>query len=307
MQRPDSLIGVATLAQWIEGARPRTLPTAVSPVLVGTGAAIGDGIIAPGRAMLALVVSLALVIGVNFANDYSDGIRGTDDQRVGPLRLVGSRAAAPATVRGAAFVAFAVAGLAGLTLVSLSNQWWLVAVGAACIAGAWFYTGGRRPYGYAGLGELAVFVFFGPVGVLGTLITQGAQPGALAVVAALAVGMLTSAVLVANNLRDIPTDEVAGKRTLAVLLGDTDTRRLYVALVALPLLFSALAGLLSWPLLLALASTPLAVPLARRVLGGAAGRDLIPVLARTSLLLLAWSALTAVGLGLGLVVGRPLV
>jgi 1,4-dihydroxy-2-naphthoate octaprenyltransferase len=276
-------------------------------VLVGTGAAIGDGIIAPGRAILALVVSLALVIGVNFANDYSDGIRGTDDQRVGPLRLVGSRAAAPATVRGAAFVAFAVAGLAGLTLVSLSNQWWLVAVGAACIAGAWFYTGGRRPYGYAGLGELAVFIFFGPVGVLGTLITQGAQPGALAVVAALAVGMLTSAVLVANNLRDIPTDEVAGKRTLAVLLGDTDTRRLYVALVALPLLFSALAGLLSWPLLLALASTPLAVPLARRVLGGAAGRDLIPVLARTSLLLLAWSALTALGLGLGLVVGRPLV
>ena len=307
MQRPDSLIGVATLAQWIEGARPRTLPTAVSPVLVGTGAAIGDGIIAPGRAMLALVVSLALVIGVNFANDYSDGIRGTDDQRVGPLRLVGSRAAAPATVRGAAFVAFAVAGLAGLTLVSLSNQWWLVAVGAACIAGAWFYTGGRRPYGYAGLGELAVFVFFGPVGVLGTLITQGAQPGALAVVAALAVGMLTSAVLVANNLRDIPTDEVAGKRTLAVLLGDTDTRRLYVALVSVPLLFSALAGLHSWPLLLALASTPLAVPLARRVLGGAAGRDLIPVLARTSLLLLAWSALTALGLGLGLVVGRPLV
>jgi 1,4-dihydroxy-2-naphthoate octaprenyltransferase len=298
---------VATLAQWIEGARPRTMPTAVSPVLVGTGAAVGDGIIAPGRAVLALVVALALVIGVNYANDYSDGIRGTDDQRVGPLRLVGSRAAAPATVRGAAFVAFAVAGLAGLTLVSLSNQWWLVAVGAACIAGAWFYTGGRRPYGYAGLGELAVFVFFGPVGVLGTLLTQGAAPSALAVVAALAVGMLTSAVLVANNLRDIPTDEVAGKRTLAVLLGDVDTRRLYLALVAIPLLFSALAGLYSWPLLLALASAPLAVPLARRVRGGATGRDLIPVLARTSLLLLAWSALTAVGLGLGLVVGRPLV
>ena len=207
-------------------------------------------------------------------------------------------------MRGAAFVAFAVAGLAGLTLVSLSNQWWLVAVGAVCIAGAWFYTGGKRPYGYAGLGELAVFVFFGPVGVLGTLITQGAQPGALAVVAALAVGMLTSAVLVANNLRDIPTDEVAGKRTLAVLLGDTDTRRLYVALVAVPLLFSALAGLRSWPLLLGLLSAPLAVPLARLVLGGAAGRDLIPVLARTSLLLLAWSALTALGLGLGLV-ARP--
>ena len=149
-----------------------------------------------------------------------------------------------------------------MTLVSLSDQWWLVAVGALCIAGAWFYTGGKRPYGYAGLGEVAVFVFFGPVAVLGTVITQGAQPGALAVVAALAVGMLTCAVLVANNLRDIPTDEVAGKRTLAVLLGDTDTRRLYAALVMVPLLFSALAGLHSWPLLLALAS---------RAAGGAAG------------------------------------
>jgi 1,4-dihydroxy-2-naphthoate octaprenyltransferase len=299
--------GVATLAQWIEGARPRTLPTAVSPVLVGTGAAIGDGIVAPGRAVLALVVAVALVLGVNFANDYSDGIRGTDDDRVGPLRLVGSRAAAPATVRSVAFAMFAVAGLAGLTLVSLSHQWWLIAVGAACIAGAWFYTGGSRPYGYAGLGELAVLVFFGPVGVLGTLITQGAQPGALAVVAALAVGMLTCAVLVANNLRDIPTDEIAGKRTLAVRLGDADTRRLYAALVTVPLLFSLLAGLLSWPLLLALATAPIAVLLARRVLGGVTGRELIPVLARTGLLLLAWSALTAVGLGLGLVFGFPLV
>ena len=242
-RRPDTVDRVATLAQWIEGARPRTLPTAVSPVLVGTGAAVGDGIVAPGRALLALVVAVALVIGVNFANDYSDGIRGTDDDRVGPLRLVGSRAAAPATVRSVAFAAFAVAGLAGLTLVSLSSQWWLVAVGALCIAGAWFYTGGKRPYGYAGLGEVAVFVFFGPVAVLGTVITQGARPGALAVVAALAVGMLTCAVLVANNLRDIPTDEIAGKRTLAVLLGDTDTRRLYAALVTVPLLFSALAGL----------------------------------------------------------------
>jgi 1,4-dihydroxy-2-naphthoate octaprenyltransferase len=304
---PDTVSGVATLAQWIEGARPRTLPTAVSPVLVGTGAAVGDGIVAPGRAVLALVVAVALVLGVNFANDYSDGIRGTDDDRVGPLRLVGSRAAAPATVRSVAFAMFAVAGLAGLTLVSLSSQWWMIAVGAACIAGAWFYTGGSRPYGYAGLGELAVLVFFGPVGVLGTLVTQGAQPGAPAVVAALAVGMLTCAVLVANNLRDIPTDEIAGKRTLAVRLGDTDTRRLYVALVTIPLLFSALAGLLSWPLLLALATAPIAVLLARRVLGGAVGRELIPVLARTGLLLLAWSALTAVGLWLGLVFGRPLI
>ena len=298
---------MATLAQWIEGARPRTLPTAVSPVLVGTGAAVGDGIVAPGRALLALLVAMAMVIGVNYSNDYSDGIRGTDDDRVGPLRLVGSRAAAPATVRAVAFAVFGVGALAGLTLVSLSRQWWLIAIGAVCIAGAWFYTGGKRPYGYAGLGEVAVFLFFGPVAVLGTVVTQGGRPGALAVVAALAVGMLTCAVLVANNLRDIPTDEIAGKRTLAVRLGDTDTRRLYVALVTIPLLFSALAGLLSWPLLLALATAPIAVLLARRVLGGAVGRELIPVLAAAGLLLLAWSALTAVGLGLGLVFGRPLI
>jgi 1,4-dihydroxy-2-naphthoate octaprenyltransferase len=297
---------VATLAQWIEGARPRTLPTAVSPVLVGTGAAVGDGIVEPGRALLALLVAVCMVVGVNYANDYSDGIRGTDDERVGPARLVGSRAAAPATVRAVAFAVFGVGALAGLTLVSLSRQWWLIAVGALCIAGAWFYTGGRRPYGYVGLGEVAVLVFFGPVAVLGTLITQDGRPGALAVVASLAVGMLTCAVLVANNLRDIPTDENVGKRTLAVMLGDTDTRRLYTALVTVPLLFSVLAGLHSWPLLLALATTPLTVLLARRVLGGATGRELIPALVRTGLLLFGWSALTALGLGLGVLAGRGL-
>ena len=297
---------MASVGQWVAGARPRTLPTAVSPVLVGTGAAVGAGAVEPLRAVLALVVAVALVIGVNYANDYSDGIRGTDDDRVGPLRLVGSQLAAPSTVRTAAFFAFGVAGVAGLTLVSLSRQWWLIAVGAVCIAGAWFYTGGKRPYGYAGLGEVAVFLFFGPVAVLGTVVTQGGRPGALAVVAALAVGMLTCAVLVANNLRDIPTDEIAGKRTLAVLLGDTDTRRLYTALVLVPLLFSALAGLHSWPLLLGIVTAPLAVRLARHVLGGVHGRDLIPVLARTGALLFVWSALTAVGLGLGVLVGRPL-
>lgn len=296
---------MATPAQWIEGARPRTLPTAVSPVLVGTGAAVGAGIVAPGRALLALLVSVALVIGVNYANDYSDGVRGTDDARVGPLRLVGSRAATAGAVRTAAFVAFGVAALAGVTLVSLSRQWWLVAVGAVCIAGAWFYTGGKRPYGYAGLGEVAVFLFFGPVAVLGTVLTQGARPNALAVIASLAVGMLTCAVLVANNLRDIPTDEVAGKRTLAVLLGDTDTRRLYGALIMVPMLFSLLGGLRSWPLLLGLLSIPLAVRPVRQVLGGATGRQLIPVLAGTGLLLLVWSALTAVGLALPF--GYPLI
>ncbi|OLT13395.1 1,4-dihydroxy-2-naphthoate polyprenyltransferase [Pseudonocardia sp. CNS-139] len=290
---------MATLAQWVEGARPRTLPTAVSPVIAGTGAAIGYGVVNPGHAVLALLVAVALVVGVNYANDYSDGIRGTDDERVGPLRLVGSRLAAPTTVRLAAFVCFAVAGLAGLTLVSLSAQWWLIAVGAVCVAGAWFYTGGPRPYGYAGFGELAVFVFFGPVAVLGTVVTQSGPPGPLAVVTSIAIGMLTCAVLVANNLRDIPTDEAVGKRTLAVLLGDRDTRRLYVALVVAPFAFSLLAGLRSWPMLLGLLAIPLAAIPARTVLGGATGRELIAVLARTSLLLLAWSVLTGVGLAVG--------
>ncbi len=289
---------MATLSQWVQGARPRTLPTALSPVLVGTGAAVGAGTVAPGRAALALVVAVALVVGVNFANDYSDGIRGTDDDRVGPVRLVGAKLATPSAVRAAAFGCFAVAALAGLTLVSLAQQWWLVAVGALCVAGAWFYTGGSRPYGYAGLGEVAVFVFFGPVAVLGTVLTQSGPPGGPAVVGAVGVGALACAVLVANNLRDIPTDRVAGKRTLAVLLGDTDTRRLYVALLALPFLLSALAALRSPWLLLALLALPLAGLLAREVLRGATGRALVGVLGRTGLLLLSWSALTAVALAL---------
>jgi len=268
-------------------------------VLVGTGAAIGAGTVAPGRALLALVVAVALVVGVNYANDYSDGIRGTDDDRVGPVRLVGSKAAEATSVRAAAFACFAVAALAGLTLVSLSRQWWLIAVGVACVLGAWFYTGGRRPYGYAGLGEVAVFVFFGPVAVLGTVVTQSGEPDALAVVASVAVGMLICAVLVANNLRDIEGDTTVGKRTLAVLLGERDTRRLYVALVLLPFLLTVLAGLRSWPMLLGLLALPLVLSPATAVVRGAEGRALVRVLGQTGVLLLGWSILTAVGLALG--------
>jgi 1,4-dihydroxy-2-naphthoate polyprenyltransferase len=290
---------VASVGEWIAGARPRTLPTAVSPVLVGTGAAVGAGAVAPGRALLAMVVAVALVIGVNYANDYSDGIRGTDDERVGPVRLVGSRLAAPAAVRNAAFLCFSVAALAGLTLVSLTRMWWLVAVGALCIAGAWFYTGGRRPYGYAGLGEVAVFLFFGPVAVLGTTLTQSGPPGAPAIVGAVGVGLLACAVLVVNNLRDITGDAAVGKRTLAVALGDADTRRLYAALVLLPLVLTALAAIRSWPMVLGLLALPLAIAVARRVLGGADGRRLVRVLGDTGLLLLVWSVATAIGLALG--------
>ena len=287
---------MATVAEWIEGARPRTLPTMVSPVLIGCGATIGGNAFGPVRGLLALVVAVALGIGVNYANDYSDGIRGTDDERVGPLRLVGSRLATPTAVRNAAFISFAIAGLAGLTLVSLSRQWWLVAVGVACVLAAWFYTGGKHPYGYLGLGEIAVFVFYGPVAVLGTVITQNGTVGAPAVVSSVGAGMLTCAVLVANNLRDIPTDSDVGKRTLAVLMGDRDTRRLYAALVLVPLLLSVAMGVLAWPLLLGLIAAPLAVVVARLVLRGATGPELIPVLARTGILLLLWSVGTAVGL-----------
>ncbi|MFP5019690.1 1,4-dihydroxy-2-naphthoate polyprenyltransferase [Pseudonocardia phyllosphaerae] len=290
---------MATLAEWVEGARPRTLPTAISPVLVGTGAAIGAGVVAPGAALLALVVAVALVIGVNFANDYSDGIRGTDDDRVGPQRLVGSRAASPSLVKYAAFGCFGVAAVAGLVLTALSGQWWLIAVGAVCIVGAWYYTGGARPYGYAGLGEVAVFVFFGPVAVLGTMLTQAGTVDAEAVAGAVGVGLLCCAVLVANNLRDIPGDRVVGKRTLAVRLGERGTRTLYLLLAAVPFVLAVGASFDRIGALLALLAIPVAVRPVRTVLGGAEGPALIPVLRDTGLLLLAWSVLTGVGLALG--------
>jgi 1,4-dihydroxy-2-naphthoate octaprenyltransferase len=290
---------VATTAEWVEGARPRTLPTAISPVLVGTGAALGAGALAPGSALLALLVAVALVIGVNFANDYSDGIRGTDDDRVGPQRLVGSRAAEPATVKAAAFACFGVAAVAGLVLTAVSGQWWLLLVGALCIVGAWYYTGGSRPYGYAGLGEVAVFVFFGPVAVLGTMLTQAGRVDAAAVGAAAGVGLLTCAVLVANNLRDIPGDRVVGKRTLAVRLGDHGTRMLYLALVLVPFVVAVGAAFDRPGLLVALLALPAAVRPVRIVLGGAQGPALIPVLKDTGLLLLAWGVAAAVGLAFG--------
>ncbi|GAA5155479.1 1,4-dihydroxy-2-naphthoate polyprenyltransferase [Pseudonocardia eucalypti] len=290
---------MVTVGEWVQGARPRTLPNAVAPVLAGTGAAIGAGGFQPVGAVLALVVALGMIIGVNYSNDYSDGVRGTDDNRVGPLRLVGSGTAEPATVRTAAFVSFGIACLAGLVLVALTGHWWLIALGAACVLGAWFYTGGSRPYGYRGLGEVAVFVFFGPVAVLGTVYVQSGPPGAPAVLAAVGVGMLSCSVLVANNLRDIPTDTQSGKRTLAVALGDRRTRLLYATLVAIPFLFSLLAGVLFSPwLLLGLLAAPLAVVPVRTVLGGATGPKLIPVLGASGIVMLAWAIGTGVGLAL---------
>jgi 1,4-dihydroxy-2-naphthoate octaprenyltransferase len=291
---------MATVTQWIEGTRPRTLPNSIAPVLVGAGAAANIDGFSLTKSLLALLVSVALQVGVNFANDYSDGIRGTDDHRVGPFRLVGSGAANPTAVRNAAFASLGVAAVAGIVLVVLSGYWWLIAFGAVCIAGAWFYTGGKKPYGYAGLGEVAVFLFFGPVAVLGTAYVQSGPPGALSLIGAIGVGMLSCSVLVANNLRDIESDEEVGKRTLAVLLGDRDTRRLYAALVGIPMLLSVVGAIANPWLLLGLIAAPLAYSPVRRVLNGIRGRDLIAVLGSSGAVMLVWSLGTAVGLALGL-------
>ncbi len=289
---------MATVAHWVAGARPRTLPAAVSPVLAGTAVALyGDGAVW-WKALLALVVSLALQVGVNYANDYSDGIRGTDAERVGPMRLVGSGTASPGAVKRAAFAAFGVAALAGLVLAA-TTAWWLVAVGAVCVVAAWFYTGGSKPYGYLGLGEVMVFCFFGLVAVVGTAYVQTETWTTGSLYAAIGIGGLACAILVANNLRDIPTDRVAGKTTLAVRLGDDRTRALYVLLLGLAAV--ALVGVAlttSWWALLALAYAGPGARAARVVLSRATGPGLIPVLQLTGISELLY--------GLGLLVGLAL-
>ena len=288
---------MATAAQWVEGARPRTLPNAIAPVLVGTGAAAALDGFAPGKAALALVVALALIVGVNYANDYSDGIRGTDDERVGPLRLVGSEVAAPQQVKTAALACFAVAGAAGLVL-SLTTAWWLLLVGAACVAGAWYYTGGRNPYGYSGFGEVSVFVYFGLVAVLGTEFVQVERLSWSGLGGAVAVGAFSSAVLVANNLRDIASDTATGKRTMAVRLGDARTRTLHRVLLAVPLVVSLLLVLTTPWALLGLLTAPLSVRANAPVRSGALGMALVPALRDTGLAMLAWAALTGLALAL---------
>ncbi|MGW5755018.1 1,4-dihydroxy-2-naphthoate polyprenyltransferase [Nocardia rhamnosiphila] len=289
---------MATAAQWIEGARPRTLPNAIAPVVAGTGAAAAiDGAVW-WKALLALGVSLALIIGVNYANDYSDGIRGTDDERVGPLRLVGSGLASPGAVRGAAVASLAVGAVLGLILAVLSAPW-LLLIGAVCLAGAWFYTGGSKPYGYSGFGEIAVFVFFGLVAVLGTQYVQVLRIDWAGVALAVGVGAFSSAVLVANNLRDIPTDSETGKTTLAVKLGDTRTRTVHLVLLVVPFVLTlALAVRTPWALA-SLLALPLAVRANAPVRADRAGLELIPALRDSGLALLAWSVLSAVALGLG--------
>ncbi|MGY1811721.1 1,4-dihydroxy-2-naphthoate polyprenyltransferase [Blastococcus sp. SYSU D00820] len=288
---------MATPAQWIAGARPRTLPAAVAPVLVGTGAAVALDGFRPVPAVLALLVALALQVAVNYANDYSDGRRGTDADRVGPMRLVGSGAATPRQVLTAALLSFAVAGVAGLALAALSS-WWLVAVGAVCIVAAWTYTGGPVPYGYRALGEVFVFVFFGLVAVTGTTFVQTRSVEGLALAASVPVGLLIVAILVVNNLRDLDGDAAVGKRTLAVLLGDRGTRLTFTGLIVVAFAVVVAIGVARPWALLALFAVPLAVPPARAVLTGGRGPVLIGALGATGRLTLVSGVLLGLGLAL---------
>jgi 1,4-dihydroxy-2-naphthoate polyprenyltransferase len=287
--------------RWILGARPRTLPAAVAPVLVGTAAAPRDEVVW-WPFLCALGVALFVQIATNYANDYSDGRRGTDDPsaRVGPPRLVGNGLATPGEVKRATVAAFTLTALCGLPLV-LFVQPWLVLVGVAAIAAGWFYTGGPRPYGYAGFGEAFVFVFFGLVATVGSFYVQTLEVSWLAVGCGVAMGCLATALLVVNNLRDIPGDTRSGKRTLAVRIGDRRTRWLYLALLLVPMLLVPLLAGLSGRLLAALALVALipARAAVTQVLGGARGRGLVPVLARTGLVQMVYGGLLAFGLLIG--------
>jgi 1,4-dihydroxy-2-naphthoate octaprenyltransferase len=285
---------------WAAGARPRTLPAAVVPVAVGAGVAVGvDGVdVVWWRVALALAVSLLLQVGVNYANDYSDGVRGTDDVRVGPMRLVASGAASASAVKRAALLCLGLAAVAGLVL-AIATTWWLLVVGAAALVAAWGYTGGPKPYGYLGLGEVFVFTFFGLVATVGSTFVAIEDVPWVAWPAAVGVGCLACALLVVNNLRDIPTDTLAGKRTLAVRLGDAATRRFYVALIALAAACALVCAVDRPVAAVGVLMVALAVAPMRSVLGGASGRDLISVLGATGKVQLAYGLLLTVGLAVG--------
>ena len=282
--------------RWVLGARPRTLPAAVVPVLVGTATAAGGGI-HWWRAGVAMVVALAIQVATNYANDYADGVRGTDDVRVGPVRLVASRLASPAAVKRAALLAGAVAAVAGLTLVPAVGPE-VIVIGAASLAAGYLYTGGPRPYGYAGLGEVFVFLFFGVVATTGSSYVQLDEVTLLALAASVPVGFLATALLVVNNLRDIRTDGATGKRTLAVRVGEPATRALYGGLVVGAFLVVPVLAIRRPLALLALLSAPLAIRPLRVVSGPATGRALLPALAETARLSLVFGVLLAAGLAL---------
>ena len=287
-----------SLSLWIKGARPRTLPAAIAPVVVGAACVNveANSTAVWSNAIFALIVSLALQVAVNYANDYSDGVRGTDDKRVGPLRLVGSGAKTASAVKRAAFLSFGVAAIFGLILALLTSLWLLV-VGALCILAGWFYTGGKKPYGYLGLGEVFVFVFFGLVATTGTTFVIIEKLTITSFIASLVVGALACALLAVNNLRDIDGDTLAGKRTLAVRLGDKKARSFFISLFVLALL-AILVLALSYPLaLIGLVGLGSAVTPIKRVRSGAVGGELISVLSMTG----RTQILTAITLSIGLI------
>lgn len=289
---------MATINEWIAGARPRTLPAAAAPVIVGSGAAAQIDSFSFVPAFLCLLLALALQIGVNYANDYSDGVKGTDLDRVGPLRLTASGIASPSHVKRAAFISLGVGALLGLVLVIMTGHWWLIAVGVLCLLAAWFYTGGKKPYGYSGLGEVGVFVFFGLVATLGTTYLQADTITWPAVFGAIAIGLIACAILMANNVRDIPTDIVSGKRTLAVRVGDHKARRLYVAMIFAPFGFALGCAFFNpWTVITLILLAP-AVFLALPMLAGARGKLLVPVLAGTGMFELGFGILLGLGLAL---------
>ena len=280
-----------SMNKWLIGARPRTLPAAIAPVLVATAYAGSNW--EPIRALSALLVSLALQIGVNYANDYSDGIRGTDDSRIGPVRLTASGLASPKSVRAAALISFLFAALTGLTLAA-ATSWWVLLVGALAINAAWGYTGGAKPYGYVGLGEISVFIFFGVVATVGSYYVQTEELNLQIFIVAIPMGSLACAILAINNLRDRAQDQIVGKKTLAVRLGDSGARKLYIALLISAHLFALLT--LEPAALLTLLAAPLTWKLARGVASGVSGAELIPYLAKTGKLQLVFAILFALGL-----------
>ena len=274
----------SSLGIWVDGARPRTLPAAIAPVLVATALA-GDSF-NPLTALLALIVSLALQIGVNYANDYSDGIRGTDNDRIGPSRITAGGLAKPVQVKSAAFISFGVAAVAGLGL-AITTSWWLIPVGAISIAAAWGYTGGKNPYGYMGLGELFVFIFFGLVATVGSFYVQTEEITGQSILAGVIVGSLACAILVINNIRDRAKDGVVGKLTLAVRLGDKRSRIFYSVLVVVPYLLTAGFGT-PWTLL-TLLTLPMTISILKALWSGIQGVDLIALLGKTGKLQMIFS------------------
>lgn len=284
---------IETKNKWWIGARPKTLGAAIAPVVVGTAIGANEANLDYVAAALAAIVGLAMQIAVNYANDYSDGVKGSDAIRTGPIRLVASGLATAAQVKRAAMISFFIAATSGLALAYLIN-WWLIAVGAISILAAWFYTGGKSPYGYRGFGEVSVFIFFGLVATFGSYYVQAEKVSPTALVAGISIGLLSMALLIVNNLRDLPTDKAANKRTLAVKLGDRKTRLLYLVTVisaivlAMLLAFSAPLAALSGLLIL------VAMPPIRDVVAGATGKNLIPTLQQTNRLLILLGLILAI-------------